>query len=169
MCYKFSNTTVNTQKTSKTQPRAVFRAHFDQLVDGVNQQSDIIMLTAKLYSKGLISEHFKNDITTTTGVSSSQKSMDLVNAIEKRIKVDQRPVELMKELCEVMQQYPTLVHVAESISKELGELMNVYNCKCVKCTQEMYRSGLHACYVNRIRYGSAFNSYRYFILPLLFI
>ena len=103
----------------------VFRTHFDQLVCGVSQQPD--MITVKLYSKGLISEQVKNDITTITGVSSEKKSIVLVNAIEKRIQVDQRPVQLtlMKELCEVMQQYPTLVHVAESISKALGELMNV--------------------------------------------
>ena len=103
----------------------VFRAHFDQLVRGVSQQPDMNMITVELYSKDLISEHVKNDITTITGVSSSQKSIDLVNAIEKRIKVDQRPVQLMKELCEVMQQYPTLACVAESISKALGELMNI--------------------------------------------
>ena len=101
----------------------VFRAHFDQLVRGVSQQPD--MITVTLYSKGLISEEVKNNITTRTGVGSSQKSIDLVNAIENRIKVDPRPVQLMKELCEVMQQYPTLVCVAESISKALGELMNV--------------------------------------------
>ena len=100
----------------------VFREHFDQLVDGVNQQPDIIMMTAKLYSKGLISEYVKDDITTTTGVSSSQKSINLVNAIEKQIKVEPT---LIKELCKVMQQWPTLAHVAKSISKALGELMNV--------------------------------------------
>ena len=131
----FSNTTANTQKMSKTQPYTstvrereptavsdVFRAHFDQLVDGINQQPDIIMMTVELYSKGLISEHNKNDITTTTGVSSTQKSINLVNEIENRIKVDPR---LIKELCEVIQHYPTLTHVAESISKALGKLMNV--------------------------------------------
>ena len=126
---KFSNTTVNTQETvrgwEQTVVFDVFRAHFDQLVDGVNQQPDMIMMTVELYSKGLISEYVKNDITTTTGVSSSQKSIDLVNAIEKRIIVDLRPVQLVKELCKVMQQYPNLTHVAESISKALGELMNV--------------------------------------------
>ena len=83
----------------------VFREHFDQLVDGVNQQPDIIMMTAKLYSKGLISEYVKDDITTTTGISSSQKSINLVNAIEKQIKVEPT---LIKELCKVMQQWPTL-------------------------------------------------------------
>ena len=101
----------------------VFRAHFDQLVRGVSQQPD--MITVTLYSKGLISLEVKNNITTKTGVSSDQKSIELVNAIENRIKVDQSPVQLMKELCEVMQQYPTLACVAKSISKALGELMNV--------------------------------------------
>ena len=131
----FSNTTVNTQKTSKTQPSTstvierepsavsdVFRKHFDQLVDGINQQPDMIMITAKLYSMGFISEHVKDDITTTTGVSSSLKSFNLVNAIEKQIKVKPRRI---IELCKVMQQWSTLTHVAKSISEALGELMNV--------------------------------------------
>ena len=100
----------------------VFREHFEQLVDGINQQPDMIMMTAKLYSKGLISEHVKDDITTTTGVSSSQKSVNLVNAIEKQIKI--KPEQII-ELCKVMQQWPTLAHVAKSISEALGELMNV--------------------------------------------
>ena len=101
----------------------VFRDHFDQLVDGVNQQPDIIMMmTAKLYSKGLINQHVKDDITTTTSVSSSLKSINLVNAIEKQITVEPR---LIKELCKVMQQWPTLAHVAKSISEALGKLMNV--------------------------------------------
>ena len=110
----FSNTTVNTQETSKTQPSTstvierepsavsdVFCKRFDQLVDGVNQQPDIIMMTAKLYSKGLISEYVKDDITTTTGISSSQKSINLVNAIEKQIKVEPT---LIIELCDVVSQ-----------------------------------------------------------------
>ena len=127
---------MNTQKISKPQPCTstvrerentvvldVFRAHFDQLVHSVQPDMDIV--TAELYSKGLISEHVKNDITTTTGVSSNRKSIDLVNGIEKRIKIDPSPDQLIKELCKVMQQYPTLALVAESISTELGELMNV--------------------------------------------
>ena len=134
-CFYFPNTTVNTQKTSKTQPRTsttieepttvsnVFRENFSQLVRSVGQQPDMIMMiTVELYSKGLISEYVKNDITTTTGVSSSQKSVTLVNELETQINVDPR---LIKELCKVMQQWPTLAHVAKSISEALGELMNV--------------------------------------------
>ena len=102
----------------------VFRAHFDRLVHSV-QGPDIDIVTVELYSKNLISEHVKNDITTTTGVSSDRKSINLVNAIEKRIKVDPRPDQLIKVLCKVMQQHPTLALVAESISKALGELINV--------------------------------------------
>ena len=120
-----SETQPYTSTVREREPTAVsdvFRAHFDQLVDGINQQPDIIMMTVELYSKGLISEHNKNDITTTTGVSSTQKSINLVNEIENWIKVDPR---LIKELCEVIQHYPTLTHVAESISKALGKLMNV--------------------------------------------
>ena len=118
-------TIFHTSTVIELEPSAVsevFREHFDQLVDGVNQQPDIIMMTAKLYSKGLISEYVKDDITTTTGVSSSQKSINLVNAIEKQIKVEPT---LIKELCKVMQRWPTLAHVAKSISEALGELMNV--------------------------------------------
>ena len=104
----------------------MFRAHFDQLVRGVSQQLDMTMMTFELYSKHLISEDVKDYITTTFGLSSLQKSSTLVNAIEKQIAVDQRPVQSIQVLCEVMRQYSTrLAHVAESIREALGELMNV--------------------------------------------
>ena len=96
----------------------VFRCHFDQLVCGAVQPD---LLAVKLYSKGLISETVKNDVTATVGVGASSKAITLMNAVEARMKVDSRPAQVMSELCEVMESEATLRPVSSRIRAALCE------------------------------------------------
>ena len=96
----------------------VFRSHYSQLVRGITQPN---LLAADLFSKGLISETVKDDVTTTVGVGASNKTITLMNAVGARIKVDPRPAQVMRGLCEVVETEAALRPVARSIRTALGE------------------------------------------------
>ena len=59
----------------------VFREHFDRLVKAI--RTTPTALIPVLYSKGLISEDVKDDLSTLTGVSNNDKAIRLLSAVEK--------------------------------------------------------------------------------------
>ena len=97
----------------------VFREHFDQLVRamGTSPTAPIPVL----YSKRLISEDVKDDLSTLTGVSNNDKAIRLLTAVEKTMKAEPRAVRVVRELCEAVNDQPALRHVADRITTALGE------------------------------------------------
>ena len=129
--YYCSPTVNSTQKKDKTPPPTgspdterdqtvydVFRSHYSQLVRGITQTN---LLAGDLFSKGLISEAVKNDVTSVTGVGIADRANTLMNAVGARLKGDPRPAQVMRELCEVMETEPALRPVCSSIRTALGE------------------------------------------------
>ena len=98
----------------------VFREHFDQLVRAIGTSPTALIPV--LYSKGLISEDVKDDLSTLTGVSNNDKAIRLLNAVEKTMKADpSRAVLVVKEFCEAMNDQPALRHIVQRITTALGE------------------------------------------------
>ena len=93
----------------------VFREHFDQLVRAMGTSPTALIPV--LYSKGLITEHVKNEVLTLTGVSNNEKAIRLLTAVETTMKTAPRAVQVVIELCHI----PALRHVAVSITAALGE------------------------------------------------
>ena len=106
----------------------MFRCHFGQLVCGVVQPD---LLASQLYSKGLIDKAVKSDnVTTTVGGSANNKTITLMNTVETKIKVDPRPAQVMRELCEVIETETALQPVVRSTRKALGESNNASGGDC---------------------------------------
>ena len=97
----------------------VFREHFDQLVRGM--RSSPTALVPVLYTKGLISEDIKDDLSTLTGVSNNDKAIRLLSAVEKTMKAEPSAARVVRELCEAVNDQPALRHVADRITTALGE------------------------------------------------
>ena len=97
----------------------VFREHFDQLVRAMGTSPTALIPV--LYSKRLISEDVKDDLSTLTGVSNNDKAIRLMTAVETTIKAEPRAARLVRELCEAVNDQPALRHVADRITTALGE------------------------------------------------
>ena len=97
----------------------VFRAHFDQLVRAVTHPTALITV---LYSKELISDTVKTELTTLTGVGDIEKSTRLMNAVEVTMRAAPRASRVVLDLCEAMDGEPALKHVADNIKSALGEI-----------------------------------------------
>ena len=97
----------------------VFRAHFDQLVMAMG--TNPTALIPVLYSKGLISDTDKINLTSLTGVGNIDKATMLLNAIEIKIKAEPRAARVVRELCEAVNDQPALRLVADRITTALGE------------------------------------------------
>ena len=98
----------------------VFRAHFDLLVRAVTQTTALITV---LYSKGLISDTVKTELTTLTGVGGMEKATRLMNAVEVTMRAAPRASRVVLDLCEAVDGEPALKHVADSIRSALGEMI----------------------------------------------
>ena len=96
----------------------VFRAHFDQLVQAMTSPTALIPV---LYSKQLISDTDKTNLTTLTGVGNIDIATRLLNAVETTMKVAPRAARVVRELCEAVNDQPALRHVADRITTALGE------------------------------------------------
>ena len=103
----------------------VFRAHFDQLVRAVTHPTALI---TALYSKKLISDTVKTELTTLTGVGDMEKATRLMNAVEVTMIAAPKASRVLLDLCEAVDGEPALEHVADSIRSALGEMSG-----CVQC------------------------------------
>ena len=97
----------------------VFREHFDQLVRAMGTSPTALIPV--LYSKGLISDADKINLTSLTGVGNIDKATMLLNVIEIKMKAESRAAQVVGELCEAVNDRPALRHVADRITTALGE------------------------------------------------
>ena len=97
----------------------VFRAHFDQLVRAMGTSPTALIPV--LYSKRLISDTDKINLTTLTGVGNIDKATRLLTAVETTMKAEPRAAQVVRELCEAVNDQPALRHVADRITTALGE------------------------------------------------
>ena len=97
----------------------VFRAHFDQLMRAMSS-SPSSLITA-FYSKGLISEDDKNILSTTTNTNNMDLATKILNAVEVTVKSVPKAAEVVRTLCEAVNDHPALRYVAGSITKQLRE------------------------------------------------
>ena len=98
----------------------VFREHFDRLVRAMGTSPT--ELIPVLYSKGLISEYVKDDLSTLIGVSNNDKAIRLLSAVEKTMKAEpSMALKFMKEFCEAVNDQPALNHIVRRITTALGE------------------------------------------------
>ena len=97
----------------------VFRAHFDQLVRAMGTSPTALIPV--LYSKRLISDTDKINLTTLTGVGNIDKATRLLTAVETTMKAERRAARVVRELCEAVNDQPALRHVADRITTALGE------------------------------------------------
>ena len=105
----------------------MFRSNYSRLVRGITEPK---LLAVDLFSKGLISEAVKNRVTTVTGVDTADRAIMLVDEVEARVKVDPRPAQVMRELCEVLETETALQPVSRSIRAALGKFRNVLTMSC---------------------------------------
>ena len=96
----------------------VFRKHYAKLVRAITEPS---LLAADLFSADLISESVMTKVTTMTNAGNTDRATIIMTELLARINSDPKPVEVMKQLFEVMRQYPALQSVAMSIREALGE------------------------------------------------
>ena len=97
----------------------MFRAHFGLLVQGM--RTSPTALIPVLYSKRLISDTDKINLTTLTGVGDIDKATRLLNALETTMKAEPRAAQVVKRFCEAVNDQPALRHVADRITTALGE------------------------------------------------
>ena len=97
----------------------VFREHFDDLARALSTSPTALIPV--LYSKQLISVIDKIKLSTLTGVSDFEKAIKLLNAVETTMKAEPRAAQVVRELCEVVNDHPALRLVADSITTTLGE------------------------------------------------
>lgn len=102
----------------------VFRAHYDQLVRGITSLATMVSI---LYSKGLISDTVKRNLTTLTGSGDVDKAVKLFDVVETTMKSAPRASRVLLELCSALDNEPALKHVADSIRSELG----IHTAACV--------------------------------------
>ena len=96
----------------------VFREHFDQLVRAMGTSPTALIPV--LYSKQLISEDVKINLTSLTGVGNIDKAIMLLNAVETTMKAAPNATQVMRALCEALYSQPALRHVADRITTALG-------------------------------------------------
>ena len=96
----------------------MFRAHFHELVIAMNDPTALIPV---LYAKKLISYTDKTNLFTLTGVGNIDKATRLLNAVETTIKAVPKAAQVIRVLCEAVNDQPALRHVANRITTALGE------------------------------------------------
>ena len=96
----------------------VFRQHYAKLVRAITEPS---LLAADLFSANLISESIMTKVTTMTNADNTDRATIIMTELLARFNSDLEPDEVMRQLFEVMGQYPALRCVAMSIREALGE------------------------------------------------
>ena len=107
-----------TSSAEKRIVATVFRRHYDQLAGGVVNPD---RLTTLLYAKGLISTGTRDEVLTTQSLPSTQKVVQILNAVEAMLLTHHRPAVALKEFCRAVKNQPALKPVAKDIRSELGE------------------------------------------------
>ena len=100
----------------------VFREYFDQLVRAMGTCPTALIPV--LYSKRLISEDVKDDLSTLTGVSNNDKAIRLLSAVEVTMKAEPKAAQVVKQVCEAVNDHLALRHVADEITAALSELVD---------------------------------------------
>ena len=102
-------------------PSNIFKKHMSEMLDEI---SDIGRLANDFSSADLISYSVKDDVLTVTNRSCYQKASKLLNAIERVLRVFNKP-EILISCCEVLkeQDNPVLRRIAKDILRDLGELI----------------------------------------------
>ena len=96
----------------------VFRAHFNQLIRAMlSSPSSLIPV---FYSKKVISED-DMIILSTTSTNNMDVATKILNAVEVTMKSVPKAAEVVRTLCEAVNNYPALRYVANSITEQLGE------------------------------------------------
>ena len=96
-----------------------FQKHFDKLADSI---TDPDRFASKLYAKGLIDRTTREDVTTTTGVSSYTRTMRLLNTVEGRVRTDRFAFrKLTRTLCSIQS------------TKPVGEALMASYSECTTC------------------------------------
>ena len=107
--------------------------NYDILVDAITDNLDRV--TNGLYAKGLIPMETVNHIQTTTGISHSRKSSQLVSVLQQQLvsigkqsESSLNPEQYLIDICHVLinQQHRTLTDIATSILHQLGECVCVH-------------------------------------------
>ena len=115
------------QHADRTQPHTTLSPESPAVSCSVHTlivQSSVGLPTALipvLYSKRLISDTNKINLTTLTGVGNIDKATRLLTAVETTMKAEPRAARVVRELCEAVYDQPALRHVADRITTALGE------------------------------------------------
>ena len=82
------------------------------------------MLAGQLFSRGLISPEVKSDILTIEPTTAHKKASMLLSAIETSVATEGGHV--LVEFCRVLQQYPELEILANTILQNTGTIRTLY-------------------------------------------
>ena len=102
----------------------VFRAHFDQIVKGITGLTSLVSI---LYSKQLITDTLKTNLTTVTGIGDVDKAIKLINAVEITMMSAPKASLVLLNLCSALDQEPALKCVVDKIRSELGRFMYTHD------------------------------------------
>ena len=125
--------TVKTQETHETslstdpdRSRAVvlnvFRKHYFEVTMVISPR--LVSVTSMLYSMDLLSEHTRERVLMTTGISNSVKTAMVMDELDAKIRADQSPYQLLARFCYTISDHFD-VNLISTIMQELGELLNV--------------------------------------------
>ena len=90
----------------------IFRKHFAELWRAISRLG-MLKMTAKAYSKGLISTGLKDTIFSVDGTSEGIKASLLLSTIERRIKFDQSAFDTFVD---ILRSEPAYEHLAEKLT-----------------------------------------------------
>ena len=96
-----------------------FREHFDQLVRAMGTSPTALIPV--LYSKGLISDTDKTRLTSLTHTDNIDIATKILNAVEIEVRAAPIASEVVREFCKAVNDQPALRHVADRITRAVGE------------------------------------------------
>ena len=102
----------------------VLQHHSSKLTDAISKNLSLVI--NELCSEKLISRHKKSEILTTAGLSSYDKSTNLVMFIESELEASLNPDQYLIDICHVLirQENQTLISIATSMLQQLGKYNN---------------------------------------------
>ena len=102
----------------------VLQRHSSKLTDAISKNLSLVI--NELCSEKLISRHKKGEILTTAGLSSYDKSTNLVMFIESELEASLNPDQYLIDICRVLirQENQTLISIATSMLQQLGKYNN---------------------------------------------
>lgn len=103
----------------------VLQCHSSKLTDAIS--GNLSLVINELCSASLISRHKKSEILTPPGLSSYDKSTNLVLFIESELEASPNPDQYLTDICHVLnrQQHQALKSIATTMLQQLGKYMYV--------------------------------------------